>query len=87
MNKSITRKEIAEQLSEVRLKFEFFCQNYFVFSGQDSFKNDVSMFVRRDVIRAASAESFIFVRDFIELGTEKVRMVIMSPDLAIIYQD
>jgi len=87
MNKSITRKEITEQLGAAHLKFQFFRQNYFVFSGKDSLQNDVSMFVRRDVILYAAADSHLYVNDFADLGPNRVRFLVVSPDLHIIYQD
>jgi len=87
MNRVITRKEIIEQLGPLRLDFKSFCQDYYVFAGIDGFKNDVSLFLRYDAIRTASADSFLFLGEFATLSKEYVRVMIISPELEIIYED
>jgi len=87
MSKTITRKEILEQLGTLRLKFQSFCRDYYIFEAKDPFQNDVTMFLRFDAIRAANSDSFLYVGDFAHLDKKFVRFLILSPEMEIVYQD
>lgn len=86
-NNIITRQEVAENLSNQMLKFNFYAGNRFVFMGTDSFDNMIMMFIVNTAICYAPNNLIIRVHDFIDLDERFVNFMIIDKNLEVIYQD
>jgi hypothetical protein len=86
MSNAITRTEIYEQFGDLKLQFEFYSGNQFVFNGKDSFDNEVTMFVHKNHIYFTSEHSIVFIADFFDLSGKFVNFLIIDKNLNIIYQ-
>lgn len=87
MSNILTRKEVEDQFGHLVLNFDFFCGNTFVFSGQDSVGNWITMYVHGSGMTFVGAQSSALITDALQHVAADIRFLILDSNLNIIYED